>query len=178
MFSNLFKLFSPRLSYGLIFSFCLSVVGYAYYSQFVLGTESCALCVVQRIIFAIIAIIALAALIHHCHNWGNRIYSILILALALFGAKTAAHHAWLQNLPPSEWQASCGMPLQILYKKVPLSGFLHMVLSGSAECAMVTWKIFGINAPIMSLSAYIILAITALYILCYPKRSHRRELWN
>ncbi len=178
MFSNLFKQFSPRLIYGLIFFFCLTLIAYAYYVQLINGIESCPLCVVQRIIFALIAIIALAALMHHCRSWGNWIYSLIILAWSICGIKIASHHVWLQHLPESEWPPSCGMPLAILYKKIPLSGFIHTILSGSAECAAVSWKIFGISAPQLSLSAYIILALAALYILFYPKDHNHINRWK
>ncbi len=178
MLSNLFKHITPQLSYGMIFFFCLGVVGYAYYAQFINNADSCPLCIAQRIIFALCSIVALGAMIHHSRDWANWIYSIVILALALFGIKTAAHHIWLQSLPPSEWPASCGMPLQILYKKIPLSGFIHTILSGSAECAMVNWKILGISAPILSLSAYVIVAVVALYILCSPRVKKQTLYWT
>ena len=169
MLSSLFRLISPRFTFALIALFCFCSLGYALYSQYYHGDDPCPLCIAQRIIYLIIGVIALLALIVNCKKLGNYIYGILTLGFAGFGIKVAAHHVWLQSLPQDQWPASCGMPLEILYKRVPLSGFLHTILSGSAECAAVTWTIFGISSPIVSLAGYSLCALGALYVLIYRK---------
>lgn len=160
--TNLFQRLSPRLFFSLVCLLCVTALGTAIYSQYFNGADPCPLCIAQRIVYFAIGIISLVAAIHNPKKWGNAIYGIFLLGLVIFGIKIAYHHVWLQSLPPSEWPASCGMPLEILYKKVPLSGFIHTILSGSAECAMVTWKVWGISAPLISLSGYIICGLGTL----------------
>lgn len=170
MFSTLFRLISRRLTFGLVFLFCFGCLGFALYSQYFQGAEPCPLCIAQRIIYLIIGIIALIGLINDCKGWGNFLYGIPLLGFSLFGVKVAHHHVWLQSLPPDQWPASCGMPLSVLYTKVPLSGFLHTVLSGTAECAAVNWKVFGFSGPLVSMYGYVLCAIGALYILIYQRQ--------
>ena len=169
MFSSLFKFITPRLTFGLIFLFSAASVTFAIYAQLFQGAEPCPLCIAQRVFYAIIAFFAFCALINNCKSWGNLIYAIIILAVALFGAKIAHHHVWLQSLPPDQWPASCGMPLEVLYKKVPLSGFIKTVLTGTAECAAIDWKVFGFSGPLVSMYGYLLIAAGAIYALI-PRR--------
>lgn len=165
MFSSLFKSLSRRLIFSLIFIFATSAVAFALYAQFYQNAEPCPLCIAQRVFYTLIAFFALCAAFNNCKTWGNCIYAIIILAIALFGAKIAHHHVWLQSLPPEQWPASCGMPLEILYKKIPLSGFIKTVLTGTAECAAVDWKVLGISGPLVSMYGYILIALMAIYTL-------------
>ncbi|MEN9946000.1 MAG: hypothetical protein RLZZ293_386 [Pseudomonadota bacterium] len=167
MLNSLFRNFSPRLIFGLMFLFCLGSVSYAFYAQIYQGAEPCPLCIAQRIIYGIVGILSFIALINNCQGFGSKFYALLLLASSGFGIKTAYHHVWLQSLPPEQWPASCGMPLEVLYHKIPLTGFIHTILSGTAECAMVNWKIFGFSGPLLSLIGFIILAMASLYVLIY-----------
>lgn len=164
---SLLNKINTRCLFLAIFLICFFADGYAMYAQFYQNADPCPLCIAQRVIFAVVALISLIALIHGAKKTGTLIYSVIIGAIAIFGIKTAYHHVWLQSLPPSEWPASCGMPLDILYKQIPLSGFLHTVLSGSAECAMVSWKVFGISGAKLSLYGFCL--ITLISLICIIK---------
>lgn len=167
---NLFNIVTRRIAFGIIFLFCLLSITYAYYAQFRYGVEPCPLCIAQRIIYGAIGVVSLVAFIHNTRRAGNWGYGIILIGISLLGIKTAYHHVWLQQLPPDQLPTSCGMPLSILYKKIPLSGFIHTILSGSAECALVNWNIFGIAAPLVSMYGYIVLALASLYVLICPKK--------
>lgn len=162
LYSSLFTKISQRMIFGLTFLLCYGALAFAVYAQYFNGAEPCPLCIVQRIVYAIIGLISLIAFVHNPKSYGNIIYGIIILALAVFGAKLAYHHMWLQSLPPEQWPASCGMPLSVLYKRVPLGGFIRTILSGSAECAMVTWKMFGISAVLLSFCGYVVCGLGAI----------------
>lgn len=165
MCTTLFKLFSPRLVFSLILIFCLAVLGYALYAQHYQGVDPCPLCIAQRVVYATIGVSALIALINNCKTWGNSIYALIILLVAGAGAKIAHHHVWLQSLPKDQWPASCGMPLNVLFKQIPLTGFIKTVLSGTAECALVNWKIFGFSGPLVSMYGFILLAVAGAYLI-------------
>lgn len=169
MLTTLFKPLNRRRLFGLISLFSFGLIAYAVYAQYYQGAEPCPLCIVQRVIYALTSLISLVALLHNCRAWGNSIYAGLLLLNNGFGIKIAYHHLWLQNLPAEQWPASCGMPLSILYKKIPLSGFIHTILSGSAECAAVDWKILGISGTFLSLCCFILLSTVAVYILIWPQ---------
>ena len=142
------KLPNNRTLYYTIASIASMSLGYAFYAEFYQHITPCPLCIAQRVIIGFIAILAFVFAIHNPQNLVNKIYSLVLIALGAFGVKTAAHHQWLMNLPPEQQPLSCGMPLDILFKKVPLHSFLHTVLQGDAECGKVTWIIFGATPPI------------------------------
>lgn len=139
--------FSNRMLFLLITLICIGSLGYAFYAQFYQGQEPCPLCIAQRIILAIIAVLAFLFALHNPKNWLSRIYGLIITGFAVFGIKVAAHHLWLINLPADKQPLSCGMPLNILYEELPLTGFIHKVLQGDAECSAIKWNVFGMHAP-------------------------------
>lgn len=160
-----FQKFNPQLLMFLVFLVCAIGIGYALYSQIIDGAEPCPLCIAQRIAYFLIGIIALIGAIHGPKKCGNYIYGFLITLLSGAGVAMAHHHVYLQSLPPEQWPMSCGMPLEILFKQMPLTGFIHTVLSGTAECAMIDWTILGISGPKVSMYGFILLTIAGLYIL-------------
>lgn len=147
----------------IIFILCSGALAYAYYSQFAKGIEPCPLCIAERIIIAAIGLFSLIFAIHNNLSILNRIYSFFIIGITIFGIKIAAHHIWLMNLPPDQQPQSCGMPLEVLYQRVPLNSFLHTILQGDAECAKVNWTIFGLTGPQSALLLFSIITILALY---------------
>lgn len=169
MYSPQSKFYINYILFALIAFLGLGAVGYAYYAQYKHFVEPCPLCVVERLCFIGTGLVALIAFVQHAKGWGNRIYGIIIALIAGFGIKISYHHVWLQSLSPDQWPSSCGMPLSILYKRIPLTGFIKTILSGSAECAMVNWKIFGIPAPKLCLAGFIITLLLALVIIFYRK---------
>jgi len=160
---DFFRKITPRGIFTIVFLASSGALTAAYYAQFVNNADPCPLCIAQRVIYAAIALVSLIAAIHGAKKTGTFIYNLVLAGITIFGIKTAYHHVWLQSLPPSEWPASCGMPLNILYKQVPLTGFLHTILSGSAECAMASWKIFGISGAMISLWGFSLITLLLGY---------------
>lgn len=147
---------------SVIIALVITSLGCAFYAEFNLHIEPCPLCIAERVILFTILI---PATIFFVHNPKTKIfqwsYSIIIIVIAGFGIKVAAHHVWLTNLPPNLQPLSCGMPLSVMYQNLPLNSFLHKVLEGDAECAKVNWHILGINAPTIAVALFtFILALT------------------
>ena len=142
------KLPNNRTIFFIITFFCAISLAYAYYAQYYQNLEPCPLCIAQRLIIAVILLLSLLYGIHNPKTVLSKVYSLVLISFAAFGIKTAAHHQWLMNLPPEQQPLSCGMPLDVLFRRVPLDSFLHTVLQGDAECGKVTWIIFGITPPI------------------------------
>ena len=147
----------------LIFIICIFTLVYAYYSQYYNGANPCPLCIAQRIIIAIIGLLSFIFAILGFTGFLNKLFSLIIAVFAGFGIKLATHHLYLMNLPPDKQPLSCGMPLEILYQKMPLTGFLHYILQGDAECGKVNWRIFGMSGP----TAMIVLCAVILILLTY-----------
>jgi disulfide bond formation protein DsbB len=147
---------SARAANTLGFLACAGLLAYAYYAQFVLHLEPCPLCIFQRIgVFAIgIAFVSAAA--HDPAVWGRRVYAALIALAAVVTIGVAARHLYVQNAPPGSIP-SCGASLDFMLKVFSLTDVLVKVLTGSGECAKVTWRFLGLAMP-----AWVLIAAAAL----------------
>ena len=128
------------------FALCAALIAYALYSQFRLGLEPCPLCVFQRIGVALLGVVFLGAALHHPRGRGRYLYALAIAVVALATLLVAARHLYVQSLPPGTLP-SCGAPLSVLLKFTPLWEVVRKVLTGSGECAVVTWRFLGLTMP-------------------------------
>ena len=137
---------TARTANFLGFLACAALLAYAYYAQYVLHLEPCPLCIFQRVgIFATGIIFAIAAA-HDPAGWGRRVYAALIALTALVTAGVAVRHLYIQSLPPGTI-AACGASLDFMFKVFPVTDVLVKVLTGSGECAKVTWRFLGLAMP-------------------------------
>jgi disulfide bond formation protein DsbB len=128
------------------FAACAALLGYALYSQFYLGLEPCPLCIFQRIGIALLGLAFLAATLHDAHGGGRYVYAGLIGLAALATLGVAARHLYVQSLPPGAIP-SCGAPLAVLMKFMPVWQLIRRVLTGSGECGVVSWRFLGLAMP-------------------------------
>jgi disulfide bond formation protein DsbB len=153
---------TARTANGLGFLACAALLAYAYYSQYVMHLEPCPLCIFQRVgVFVIGVLFAIAAL-HEPAGWGRRVYAGLLLAACLATIGVAARHLYIQSQPPGT-VAACGASLDFMLKVFPLTDVLVKVLTGSGECANVTWRFLGIAMPGWVLIAAVGLAAYGLW---------------
>src|SRR3984957_2731656 len=125
---------------------CAALLAYAYYAQYVMHLEPCPLCIFQRVgIFAIGVVFAVAA-VHDPAAWGRRVYAGLLALVALATSGVAVRHLYIQSLPPGTI-AACGASLDFMLKVFPLTDVLVKVLTGSGECAKITWRFLGLSMP-------------------------------
>ena len=141
---------------------CAALLGYAYYAQFVLHLEPCPLCIFQRIGVFALGVIFLSAALHDPAAFGRRMYALLLSLAALATVGIALRHLYIQNLPPGSVPA-CGASLDFMLKVFSLSEVLVKVLSGSGECAKVTWTFLGLAMPGWVLIAALALGGYALW---------------
>jgi len=125
---------------------CAGLLAYAYYAQFIMHLEPCPLCIFQRIGVFALGLVFLIAAAQDPVGWGRRLYALLLLLAALATAAVAARHLYIQSLPPGS-VPSCGASLDFMLKIFSLSEVLAKVLSGSGECAKITWRFLGLAMP-------------------------------
>ena len=94
--------------------------------------------------------------------WGRRVYAALIALAAFATVGVAARHLYIQSLPPGSVPA-CGASLDFMLKVFPLTDVLVKVLTGSGECAKVTWRFLGLPMPGWVLIAALGLAAWGLW---------------
>jgi protein dithiol:quinone oxidoreductase len=128
------------------FLICAGLIAYALYAQFHLGLDPCPLCIFQRIGIAALGVVFLIAALHNPRRWGTRVYALLIAIAALATIAVAARQLYLQHLPPGAIP-SCGAPLSMMLKFMPLTAVIRKVLTGSGECGIVNWTFLGLAMP-------------------------------
>jgi protein dithiol:quinone oxidoreductase len=137
---------SRRLLNSAGFAVCALMIAYALYTQFYEGLEPCPLCIFQRIGVALLGIVFLVAALHDPRGSGRYGYAFAIALAALVTGAIAARHLYVQSLPLGSL-ASCGAPLAVLMKFMPVWQLIRKVLMGSGECAVVNWSFLGLAMP-------------------------------
>jgi disulfide bond formation protein DsbB len=135
---------------------CAGLLAYAYYAQFVMHLEPCPLCIFQRIAVFALGVVFLIAALHDPAPLGRRVYAVLLALAALATIGIASRHLYIQSLPPDSVPA-CGASLDFMLKVFSLSEVLVKVLTGSGECAKVTWQFLGLAMP-----AWVLISAAAL----------------
>jgi disulfide bond formation protein DsbB len=145
------------------FAACAGLLAYAYYAQFVLHLEPCPLCIFQRVGVFALGVMFLIAALHDPVGWARRIYASLLTVAALATIGVAVRQLYIQHLPEGSVPA-CGASLDFMLKVFSLSEVLVKVLSGSGECAKVTWTFLGLAMPAWVLIAALALGAYGLWI--------------
>ncbi len=135
---------------------CAGLVAYALYAQYGLGLEPCPLCIFQRIGIMLIGVTFLAAALHHPRGGGRYVYGALLALFMLFTVGIAARQLYIQSLPPGTLP-SCGAPLAMMMRFMPVTEVIRKVLSGSGECGEVNWTFLGLAMPAWVLISAVLL---------------------
>ena len=139
-----------------------SLVFAIYYLEGILYLEPCPLCMVDRAILVLIGLIALIALIHNSSGIMLWMYTGLGSLFAGLGIAVSARHIWLQGLPPDQ-VPECGPDLSYMLDVFPLAEVIKKVLSGSGQCAEVSWTFLGLTIPQQTLLLFILLLVMIIF---------------
>ena len=104
------------------------------------------MCIFQRIGVLAIGLAFAAAAAHDPAGWPRRVYAALLALAVLATAGVALRQLYIQSLPPGSVPA-CGASLDFMLKVFPLTDVLVKVLTGSGECAKVSWRLLGLAMP-------------------------------
>jgi disulfide bond formation protein DsbB len=145
------------------FAACAALLAYAYYSQYVLHLDPCPLCIFQRVGVFALGLVFLFAAAHDPVGWGRRVYAALLGLSALATIGVAVRQLYIQSLPEGSVPA-CGASLDFLLKVFSFTEVLVKVLTGSGECARVTWRFLGLAMPGWVLIAALVLGVYGLWL--------------
>ncbi len=159
---SMYKLkLNSRIWFFLGFLGCAALLAIGAYLQFIEEQEPCPLCISQRIAILLTGIVFLIAALHNPDRTGIKIYAVLGALVALGGASISTRHVWLQHLPPDKIP-ECGPGLEYVFENFPLSETIKLMLSGTGDCAEVSWTMLGLSIPEWTLIAFIMLALLSL----------------
>jgi disulfide bond formation protein DsbB len=142
---------------------CVALLGYAYYAQYVMHLEPCPLCIFQRIGVFAIGVAFLLGTIANPKTWGRYVIACLVALASLATIGIAGKHLYIQSLPEGS-VPSCGASLDFMMKIFSVSEVIKKVLSGSGECARITWRFLGLSMPGWVLIAAIVLGAFGLWV--------------
>jgi disulfide bond formation protein DsbB len=145
------------------FAACAGLLGYAYYAEIFLHLEPCPLCIFQRVGVFAMGLWFLIAAAHDPIGWARRVYAMLLGLTALATVGVAIRHLYIQSLPEGSVPA-CGASLNFMLKVFSMSEVLVKVLTGSGECARVTWRFLGLAMPAWVLIAALGLGVYGVWI--------------
>lgn len=135
-------------TYRLLNFYCLLItiilLATAAYVQFVGQVEPCPLCIIQRIIVAILLLIFFIGIFYLPASLGRKIYGSLITVIGLSGAIIAGRQVYLQHLPPDQ-APICTPSFNVLVSKLPIEDAMRILVQGSGDCSKVTWRFLELS---------------------------------
>jgi disulfide bond formation protein DsbB len=151
----------PRLANFIGFLACAGLMGYALYSQHVLGFEPCPLCIFQRVGVIAMGVVFLVAALHGPRGWGRYVYAGFIGLTSLATIGVAARHLYVQSLPAGA-VPSCGAPLDVMIQFTPFLDVVKKVLTGGAECQEINWQFLGLAMPAWVLISALVIGVAGV----------------
>ncbi len=152
----------PAMFFGLILS--LGMIAVALFFQYYMGLEPCPLCIVQRVIVIILVAVFFFAFLHGPISWGRRVYGLLLSLVSAAGVAVSGRHTWLQHLPADKIP-ECGPGLEFWMNNLPAIEVIQKVFRGSGECAEVSWTMFGLSIPELTLIFFALFFMYSLKLL-------------
>jgi disulfide bond formation protein DsbB len=170
MRSALLERLSPRSVLIGVAAVAVAAVGAALYGQHVQGMQPCPWCVLQRLIFLLIAALALVTAVLPS-GWRLRLPlgGLAVGLAALCGVAAALY----QNLVAAR-QPSCDMTLaDRIISGLGADALLPELFEVRASCADAAVKLFGVPYELLSCALYVLIAAAALWVMRKKKRSQR-----
>jgi disulfide bond formation protein DsbB len=146
----------------------LGALGAALVSQHMFDMQPCPWCVLQRLIFAALALTALSGLVWTSRS-GRRVSAALGIVLAALGVAAAL---WQHAV--SAKSASCNQTLaDRIVSGLQLDALLPAVFAATASCADAAVELFGMPYEYWSLALFGLLGLTLMMALLQRGPSRR-----
>jgi protein dithiol:quinone oxidoreductase len=137
---------------------CVAAVGFALFAQYKLDMQPCPWCILQRVLFLLIAALAgLGALI------GGRVITVLASLLIVPAAASGAASAWYQHFVAAK-TVSCNLTLaDRIVASLHLDTALPAVFEVRAACADAAVDLLGVPFEFWSLALFVVLGLAGLW---------------
>lgn len=161
---------SLRVIHGSGLLLCIASLLIAiYYMEGHLGLAPCPLCILDRIVIAVMAFLFLLALLINPKKIGQTVLASLLAVLSGLGIALAGRHIWLQSTS-GRALSDCTPGLGYMVEKFPLLETLSIVFNTTGECTQVSWRFLSLTIPQQTLILFAVLLAHAL-LLAYLARS-------
>ena len=135
------------------------LLGSAFFLQTYKGMSPCPLCLLQRMMMAVLGAIFFVGAIVKLTKWGNLCLGFLGLLAGAGGVLLAGRQVWLQISPPSS-SGDCGASLDYLWHVLSVQEVLKQVWQGGMECSQTGGEFLH-----LSLAAWSLIGFTILFLL-------------
>lgn len=149
---------SYRRTYFYLFAILITALLSSAYLQYYRGLQPCLLCLLQRFIYILLALVCLAASLHHHTPLSQKIYNWIFILICTAGITLAGRQVWLQHLPTDQI-TNCLPNYTYLLQTLPWPQIIKLALTGSSDCAQVTWRWLGMSMAEWSLGIFSLCAI-------------------
>lgn len=150
----------PRLLLALSALVSLTAIGLALVSQHVFDMQPCPWCVLQRLIFAAIAVVAVLGLLMR-RPLAQRIAGAAVLLLAIEGVVAAL---WQHFVAAAS--SSCNLTFaDRVMTTLQLDALLPEVFQARASCADAAVDLLGVPYEFYSLALYVLLGLAGALVL-------------
>ncbi len=168
MTSALQKRLTPRPVLMVVAGAALVAVGAALYGQHVQGMQPCPWCILQRMIFLLIAVLALlTAVLPASWRWRWPVGGAAVGLAALSGVAAALY----QNLVAAR-QPSCDMTLaDRIISGMGADALLPEMFEVRASCADAAVSLFGVPYELLSCTLYLVILAAAVWVMRKQERS-------
>jgi disulfide bond formation protein DsbB len=131
----------------------------AYYLECVLSILPCSLCILQRGVYILLVIAFLLAAWQGVRR--SLPYGLLTLFISALGIFLAGRQVWLQSLPKAPAEV-CLPGFSYMVSHLPLSTAFKLMLLGSDNCGVVTWRLLGWSIAQWSLLCFVLFALAGV----------------
>lgn len=151
---------AEKIQYLIAGAFAVMLIVVAFVMEYRFGLEPCPLCILQRIVFIVIAVLYLLCYAIKSRKV-KRILLILAILFALVGIGIAGRHVWIQHFP--ENLPSCLPSMSYLFEAFPLLDAAKQILGGTEDCRKIKWKFMGLSIPEQTLIIFCLYLLFGLF---------------
>jgi disulfide bond formation protein DsbB len=156
------NLLTHRLSYLYAFLSTLGLFVVAFYLQYGKGIAPCPLCILQRLMLAVLGIIFFFGWAYNFKKMGRIIVGTLSFLFSALGALLAGRQVWIQHLPADK-TPDCGVSLEYMLHVLPIDQVAKRIFEGTAECSLVDWSFFNLSLADWTLICFILFGCFSIW---------------
>lgn len=152
--------------YGIALCFGSLAIAYFYF-QLYLGLPPCPLCIIDRIVIALLGLMFILSLF-----WRGLVLRLLSWLL-LVGLVVGARHVWLERFSASDEHTSC-LPQTATQSIID---WLTSAFIGTSNCSIVYWQFLGLSIADLTFILYMVLLIL-IFKMHFSKPNYQRNLFT
>ncbi len=141
----------------------IALIVIAILMEIFLELKPCATCLIQRVIFAILALLFLIASVTFKYKKTYFTMHSMISGLSLTGMILAIRQSYFQLYPDP--LATCGIPFEYVLNSYPVLDIIKHIFNNSNNCQEVQWMLFGLSLPMWTIFCFLFFLVLSIYLI-------------